>query len=893
MSRISDLYYQIIFEKLNGTLKAISTKSELNKEMHLSSEEINRLLSELLKDEELNPEEDYIYKHEVYDDYNGEQCYLAINDKKGPICFHSLHGNLISEQDIKDVMGDVFLGDILKLNNIDIEKIKRHIQVQLDSKRSIDAYQEEATAAKENLIRAKLRQSIKDSMEGKQQSRDTSLFRDNQIYTLLDMLEKAGFQEGVDFWFEEEPVDYNTTSPELRIMVYDTLFGFSGMNAVTKTIGIQKIEEYAREYEDEIEDEDEYEYEDDDEDRGRNRYAEWLKLKPLNLEKLGIRIDTIERLEQTINNDESDKSIRDFLVDLKTYKVIKNKGSKIKADYVNTADLETVIYNLLRGVMIDTRANAMFNEGDNYCMIGEYSDMHGEEIIASVLNEVDRQILQIYFESYPADIYLFDDMSKKYSEIKPLDEEFSERIKSVFKKEFEESLFGKDLVESYFFENPDALEAGFGETVTRMEGFEQNNSHHMYDLWEHTLHTVESVDTEGLSPENSRILKIAAFFHDIGKPDASSFNEKTGQQVFYGHAHKSVDVAKSILERLGYSEQEIQRIGFFIGHHDDFTSYKSTLAPFMKNHEFIRGIDDSTIAEKIIENKYDFEAMGYNKDEIRTIVYTLAHGKEPDFRTKDGPISFPVDMEQVKKKMESGKYNAEYDATLEDYQMLLQLCRADARAQAEIVYDPKTGKETDSRKRKLDTFELIDNDMEAAFSKADTIINSISSRMTEEDKRTIEQYTGYSFEEFIQETKQLFKRPIMVMGDGTKMTVQASAFHYCEPRRSGLDSYKSYEVAYPSRIIDKLRDYAEMPVESEEELLESVYSNVPAELLSQIVMEHGGVNKEATLHPEKKLDGYKQEKAGMDDKTRKAQEMINQMIAQLGNIMEDYGKGNK
>lgn len=154
-------------------------------------------------------------------------------------------------------------------------------------------------------------------------------------------------------------------------------------------------------------------------------------------------------------------------------------------------------------------------------------------------------------------------------------------------------------------------------------------------------------------------------------------------------------------------------------------------------------------------------------------------------------------------------------------------------------------------------------------------------------------YTGYSFEEFIKETKQLFKRPIMVMGDSSSMSVQASAFHYCEPRRSGLDSYKSYEVSYPSQVIEQLKDYLEMPVESDEELLESLYANVPAEVLSQIVMEHGGVDKEATLYPEKKLDGYKQEKAGMDDKTRKAQELLNQMVAQLGNVLEDDEIDNK
>ena len=83
--------------------------------------------------------------------------------------------------------------------------------------------------------------------------------------------------------------------------------------------------------------------------------------------------------------------------------------------------------------------------------------------------------------------------------------------------------------------------------------------------------------------------------------DVSKFNEKTGQQVFYGHAVHSVEVAKPILEKLGYSEDEISQISFYIAHHDDFISYKTKIEPYMRNHQFIREINDKSVAEKIIE----------------------------------------------------------------------------------------------------------------------------------------------------------------------------------------------------------------------------------------------------------------------------------------------------
>ena len=460
------------------------------------------------------------------------------------------------------------------------------------------------------------------------------------------------------------------------------------------------------------------------------------------------------------------------------------------------------------------------------------------------------------------------------------------------RQEFEQALMRDDVVDYFLSKTPDELEEQFGPEVARMVGFEQKNSHHCYDLWEHTLRTVEGITGERLRTDDMKKLRVAAFFHDIGKPDVASFNPKTGQQVFYGHAHHSVDVAKPILERLGYSEEEIAQLSFYIAHHDDFISYKSSIPPFMKNHEFVRKIDTDTIAEKIIENKYDFEAMGYNKDQIRAIVYTLAHGKEPNFRTKDGPISIPVDMEEVKAKMMSGEYMAPYDATKQDYHMLLELCGADAGAQSEIAQrttpDGKTVVDG-SKKEKFENMLHLDIHYRDAYDKAEGIIQAIP----ESVKKAVEQYTGYSFEEFIAQTKDGFKRPKVVMGDGVSMSVQASSFHYCEPRRSGLEAYESYEVAYPSEVIEQLREYVECPVESDEELLQSVYPFVPAEILSQIVMEHGGIDKEATLHPERKLDGYKEEKAGMQSKNAKAADLINQLMAQLGNALDDYGKDDK
>lgn len=285
------------------------------------------------------------------------------------------------------------------------------------------------------------------------------------------------------------------------------------------------------------------------------------------------------------------------------------------------------------------------------------------------------------------------------------------------RKLFEDLLLRDDVIDYYLSKEKCELEEAYGFEVSRMVGFEQKNFHHCYDLWEHTLRTVDGIKREGLTFEQFRKLRVAAFFHDIGKPDVASFNTKNGQQVFYGHALRSVDVAKPILNRLGYSDEEIEQLSFLIGHHDDFISYKSKLEFYMKNHLFIRGIDEKSVAEKIIENKFDFVAMGYNPEQIRVICYILIYGEVPNFKSKNMSLSIDVDMHKVKEMMKCGKYSALYDASLEDYQMLLKLCKADNNAQSEIVM--QNGKVIASKKEKLGNLNNVENFLSKAYDLAE------------------------------------------------------------------------------------------------------------------------------------------------------------------------------
>ena len=95
--------------------------------------------------------------------------------------------------------------------------------------------------------------------------------------------------------------------------------------------------------------------------------------------------------------------------------------------------------------------------------------------------------------------------------------------------------------------------------ISDMIGFEQNNSHHYLDVWEHTITAIENTPAD-------IILRLTMLFHDIAKPRCYTEDERGGH--FYGHPHISADMAREILLRLGYDNGTIEAITQLILYHD-------------------------------------------------------------------------------------------------------------------------------------------------------------------------------------------------------------------------------------------------------------------------------------------------------------------------------------
>ena len=82
--------------------------------------------------------------------------------------------------------------------------------------------------------------------------------------------------------------------------------------------------------------------------------------------------------------------------------------------------------------------------------------------------------------------------------------------------------------------------------------------------------------------------------------------------------------------------------------------------------------------------------------------------------------------------------------------------------------------------------------------------------------------------------------PELILGDGTRVSVQASKYHYCNPRKSISDTtqYTAFELGYGPVEIPELLEYAEDP----NNLTGTVYPYVPYELVQSIINTRGGVD---------------------------------------------------
>ena len=88
----------------------------------------------------------------------------------------------------------------------------------------------------------------------------------------------------------------------------------------------------------------------------------------------------------------------------------------------------------------------------------------------------------------------------------------------------------------------------------------QNNPHHCYTVGEHTIEVLKGVEAD-------KVLRLAALFHDVAKPDCRSTDED-GIDHFYEHPQVGAKKTKTILRRLKFDNATIDIVCRLVAFHD-------------------------------------------------------------------------------------------------------------------------------------------------------------------------------------------------------------------------------------------------------------------------------------------------------------------------------------
>ncbi len=90
-------------------------------------------------------------------------------------------------------------------------------------------------------------------------------------------------------------------------------------------------------------------------------------------------------------------------------------------------------------------------------------------------------------------------------------------------------------------------------------GFDQHNPHHDKDIFNHILNVMDHV-------ENDLILRLSALFHDIGKAETFTLDDK-GIGHFYKHNLISSEIAHKVMKRLKYDNKTIEQVVILVREH--------------------------------------------------------------------------------------------------------------------------------------------------------------------------------------------------------------------------------------------------------------------------------------------------------------------------------------
>ena len=150
------------------------------------------------------------------------------------------------------------------------------------------------------------------------------------------------------------------------------------------------------------------------------------------------------------------------------------------------------------------------------------------------------------------------------------------------------------------------------------KGFNQNNPWHIYNVYEHILHVIDGVP-------NTLDLRLAALFHDLGKPFVYT-EDDMGVGHFYQHWLKSNEIFIAFANRYALDSNLINIVSKLILYHDQHLEKytQDEIADFLLkfNKEEIKKLFILKRSDLLAQSmKYHYLLKKYNQEEKMFLNY--------------------------------------------------------------------------------------------------------------------------------------------------------------------------------------------------------------------------------------------------------------------------------
>jgi poly(A) polymerase len=199
--------------------------------------------------------------------------------------------------------------------------------------------------------------------------------------------------------------------------------------------------------------------------------------------------------------------------------------------------------------------------------------------------------------------------------------------------------------------------------VEAMKGVEQPPEYHPEgDVFVHTRLLIEKLENP------SPILALAALFHDVGKPPTFAIRE--GKIRFYEHAPIGAEMTRQIMQRLRFSNHEIEEVSECVANHMKFADVQKMRSGKLKRFVVRPTFDTELELHKIdcqschgmLDNYYFLKEKlkEYSQEELKPAPFINGHdliaaGMKP------GPEMKPL-LEEIYEFQLEGKFKIREDA---------------------------------------------------------------------------------------------------------------------------------------------------------------------------------------------------------------------------------------